>query len=139
MFAWLGSGRSRRRKVGNSGRHLDLAARAGLPVPPGAILLDEFYRFALQNDLATVVGSRVIIPEPAVLHETLFQSVRLPRFDQPLVVTPVPDDALAQSQSRPQATFESHAKVDSSDPLALSQALAGAWSTTGMKAHRRAA
>src|SRR3954454_1543972 len=47
----LGSGRSANLGVGNKGRLLDLAARAGLPVPAGLILLDDTWHAALRLGL----------------------------------------------------------------------------------------
>jgi hypothetical protein len=88
MFVWLGSGRTRKRHVGGLGRFLDEAARAGLPVPAGAVLLDEFYRFCLGRGLAQRTADQLIIPDIELWHNTLFHSVRLPTFDRPVAVRP---------------------------------------------------
>jgi len=86
MFVWLGSGRARKRHVADDGRRLDQLAAAGLPVPPGAILLDEYYRFSLDKGLARSAGRRVTIPDAELWHNTLFLSVRLPGFARPVIV-----------------------------------------------------
>lgn len=93
LFIWLGSGRARRRHVGPEGQWLDQAARAGLPVAPGAILLDELFHLCLEKGLAGRRDDQVIIPDPELLHNTLFYSVRLPRFERPVVVRPIIPDA----------------------------------------------
>ena len=114
LFIWLGAGRARRRKVAPAGQWLDEAARAGLPVPPGAILLDEFYRVCLAKGLATRRGDHMIVADAELLHNTLFYSVRLPRFGRPVFVrsvTVMPDG---------------HA-VDAADAPAFCQALVAAW------------
>lgn len=125
MFVWLGSGRARKRHVGDKGRFLDEAARAGLPVPAGAILLDEFYRFCLDNDLAQYVGRRPVIPDIELWHNTLFHSVRLPPFDRMVAVRPVgfcPDNSAG---SAPAARLW----VDISDPGAAAEAVSAVWAT----------
>ncbi len=81
LFVWLGSGRARRRHVPAKGQYLDQAARAGLPVPAGAILLDDLWGTFLKNNLVAISGGRAIIPDPELFHNTLFYSVRLPRFN----------------------------------------------------------
>jgi hypothetical protein len=86
MFIWLGSGRARKRGVGGDGRTLDEATRAGLPVPDGAVLLDEFYRFCRAAGLVTGAAGRPAIPDAELWHNTLFHSVRLPSFARPVVV-----------------------------------------------------
>lgn len=88
MFVWLGSGRARKRGVGGDGRYLDEASRAGLPVPAGAVLLDEFYRFCREAGLVTGAAERPVIPDVELWHNTLFYSVRLPPFARPVVVRP---------------------------------------------------
>ncbi len=114
LFVWLGSGRARRRKVAPAGQWLDEAARAGLPMPPGAILLDEFWRVCLDKGLAARSGDTFIVSDAELLHNTLFYSVRLPHFTRPVLVRPV--------SSKPGGNA-----VDSTDAPALTQALAAAW------------
>lgn len=123
-FVWLGSGRARKVRVAPEGQLLDRVAKAGLPVAPGAILLDEFYRVCLENNLAEVVYDRVIIPEAERLHATLFRSVRLPRFGRPVamsLVTPDTGDAAMSAESRRRHV------IDADQPDELAHALATAW------------
>lgn len=127
MFAWLGSGRTHRRNVGAAGRDLDQAARAGLPVPSGAVLLDEFYRFALDNELIAEIGQRVSVMDSLVLHATLFESVHLPQFDMPVIVRAVAGD---ESDANAGDISDSDA-VDSRDPPQMCRALSTAWSEAG--------
>lgn len=115
FFVWLGSGRARRRKVAPAGQWLDEAAKAGLPVPPGAILLDEFFRVCLDKGLAVRRRDEISIPDAELLYNTLFHSVRLPPFEQPVVVRPV--------------TAAGGRAIDAADDAALTRALAAAWST----------
>lgn len=128
MFIWLGAGRARRRKVGDAGRLLDEAARGGLPVPAGAILLDEFFRLARAEGLAVESGSRVTVADPQLLHNTLIHSVRLPRFRQPVRLCPVraAGEASDSASARPSPAF-----IDFDDPAAAAGALAVAWSAFG--------
>lgn len=91
MFIWLGSGRARRQGVNQKGQLIDRAARAGLPVPPGAILLDPFYRLVLAEKIGRVEHGRVVIADPELLHNTLIHSVRLPRFERPVTFSPLFD------------------------------------------------
>lgn len=86
LFIWLGSGRARRRRVHPKGQFLDRAAQAGLPVPTGAILLDELYRVFLDKDLAHSDNGRITISDPELMHNTLFYSVRLPSFERPAAI-----------------------------------------------------
>ncbi len=89
LFIWLGSGRARRRQVGAPASLLDRAAHAGLPVPPGAVVLDEFYRCAIELGLATESGGRVAIPDPELWSNTLHLSAHLPRFRRPVAIYPI--------------------------------------------------
>ncbi len=126
LFIWLGAGRARRRKVAPAGQWLDEAARAGLPTPPGAILLDEFFRLCLDKVLAVRSGDRVIVPDSELLHNTLFYSVRLPHFERPVTVRPVTSPPGGRA-------------IDAADAPALTQALALAWTalTAAEGAERR--
>ena len=122
LFIWLGSGRARRRAVGPLARQLDQAANAGLPVPAGAVLLDEFYRFALASGLAQADGRRVLIPDAELWHNTLFHSVRLPRFRRPVKVQAT---ANASAADAPLFTCRD---VNFDDPMAAARAVAAVWS-----------
>lgn len=133
MFIWLGAGRARRRKVGDAGRLLDEAARGGLPVPAGAILLDEFFRLAQTEGLAVEYGGHATIADPELLYNTLIHSVRLPRFRRPVSVRAVRDDEVSESAT----ALTSHPFIDFDDPAAAAGALAAAWSAFGQEDARR--
>lgn len=123
LFIWLGSGRASRRKVDSPGQWLDRAAQAGLPVPPGAILLDEFYRLAVGEGLVVAEeGGRLIVPDAELLHNTLLHSVRLPRFDHPVNIRPV------TCRSQLSATATNLQPVNFSMANEVAEALTGAWS-----------
>ena len=123
-FIWLGSGRARRRNVARKGRLLDQAARSGLPVPPGGILLDEFYRICLAKGLVEVAGQAVIVPDPVWLHEVLFRDVRFPRLENTVAIRPAAgrgaNDAIEKERVR--------MAVDLDDPQQLAEALRAVWS-----------
>jgi hypothetical protein len=119
LFIWLGSGRARRRGVGEKGMLLDQAARAGLPVPTGAILLDELRLVFLDKGLIEARNGRLIAPDPELLHNTLFYSVRLPRFARAVALRP----AFAASPAVP-----ARLSVDLGDAVATAAALAALWS-----------
>lgn len=121
LFIWLGSGRARRRGVGWPARQLDQAAQAGLPVPAGAVLLDEFFRLALDTGLAQAGRRGVVIPDPELWHNTLFHSIRLPRFRRPVDVQAVAGESLGAS---PVISRD----VDFDDPLAAARAVEAVWS-----------
>jgi hypothetical protein len=86
MFIWLGSGRARRNGVDPKGRLLDEAARARLPVPRGAIILDAFYRFACQEELVVARDERLEIPNPLLFSNTLYHGARLPRLNHRVII-----------------------------------------------------
>ncbi len=119
LFIWLGSGRAKRRRVGEKGRYLDQAAKAGLPVPTGAILTDEMLRVFLEKQVIERQGDRIIAADPTLMHNTLFYSVRLPRFDQPVAIRP------AFSAGR--SPFPGRLNVDMDDPVAVAAALSAYW------------
>ncbi len=120
-FVWLGSGRSKRRRVDGPAHWLDETAKARLPVPPGAILLDEFYQFCLEHDLVRTSGQALFITDAELLHNTLFYSIHLPRFDELVTLQPTRLAAtLADAAAYPE--------FDSADPQAFAAALARAWS-----------
>ena len=123
LFIWLGSGRARRRGVGSPARQLDQAAHAGLPVPPGAVLLDEFFRFALDAGLARADDRSVVISDPELWHNTLFHSVRLPRFRRPVAVQAVADERATTS-----APLVTCRDVDFDNASAAARALETVWS-----------
>jgi hypothetical protein len=127
LFVWVGSGRARRRKVGPRGVRLDRAAHAGLPVPPGAVLLDELLRVCLQEGLIERSDGRVFFPDPELFHNTLFHSVRLPRFARPVNLIPL-FSAESGALSEADATKAPLPPVDLNDAGQTAAALAALWS-----------
>lgn len=123
-FIWLGSGRASKRGVGRAGRFLDTAARAGLPVPPGGILLDEFYWLALEHELAVVRNGRLTIDDPDFLYNTLYEGVRFPRLDGPIRVASLFSLPEAATVAVPAAQQED---INPEDGAALTAAFSAVW------------
>lgn len=116
-FVWLGSGRAKKWGVAAKGRLLDKAAKAGLPVPSGAILLDELFQLLLNEGVVMMENGRITAPDPVWLHETLYQSVRFPHLDKPVAV-----------RSARAAAAAPQLGVDFTDPAQLSHSLCEIWS-----------
>ena len=130
LFIWLGAGRARRRQVAQRGQLVDQAARAGLPVPPGAILLDELLRVFLDKQLIEHQGDRLVIPDPELFYNTLFYTVRLPPFERPVFLGPAFDP-------NPNLIPE-RGPVDFGDNTATAAALSALWSDMKRALVRRA-
>ncbi len=96
LFVWLGAKRAQKRGVDEKGILLDLAMRAGLPVPAGGILLDDFYRLAVGDELLVVENGRFHIPDPQLLHDVVYEEVRFPRIDKAVTVRAVSAKAAPQ-------------------------------------------
>lgn len=130
MFAWLGSGRTRRNGVGQIGRLLDEAARARLPVPNGAVILDTFYRFVEQEGMVVIENGRPALADPQRLSDTLYQGVRLPRFDRPVIVRPIYSHATIKEAMlpTPEESFIAIPLTDANNPQQLAVALGRSWS-----------
>jgi phosphohistidine swiveling domain-containing protein len=122
----LGGGQAARHGCGSKATLLDRAARAGLPVPPGVLVLDEAWRFALERGLVRVArsGSRrpIHVPDPSLL----VHLIGLPRFEVPL--------AIRAAFSTEEGTKETLAGkfvpglfVDGRRPAAVAAGLAGVW------------
>jgi pyruvate,water dikinase len=123
LFIWVGSGRARRRKIDSQGIWLDQAAHAGLPVPPSAILLAELMQVCLSKGLAERNDGHIAIPDPELLHNTLFHSVRLPRFWRPVTITPL--FAIENEADKPRLSWQ---RVNLNDAHDMAAALAAIWS-----------
>jgi hypothetical protein len=137
LFVWVGSGRARRRKVGPRGVRLDRAGHAGLPVPPGAVLLDELLRAFLQERLVERSDGRFFIPDPGLFHNTLFHSVRLPRFARPVNLISV-FSAESEALSEADETQAPLPPVDLNDAGQTAAALASLWSAALRRPDARA-
>ncbi len=116
-FIWLGAGRAIKRDVAEKGQLLDLAAKRGLPVPPGAILLAEFCQLLLDEGVVTEENGRFSTTDPQWLHDTLYQGARFPHLNKPAAVR----TAVA-------ASIPPLLAVDFADPNQLSKALCEIWS-----------
>jgi rifampicin phosphotransferase len=118
----LGSGRSANLGVGNKARLLDLAARAGLPVPAGLIVLDDVWHAALRLGLVRREKDGVEVGDA----RRLLARLDLPRFARPIAVRSAfaLEDAPSQSLA---GFFSSRLDVDPHDPETLAAALAEVW------------
>ncbi len=117
-FVWLGSGRTRKFDLTDKPRLLDKAARAGLPVPNGGLLLDLFFWLAWEEGLAREENGAVVIPDPAALLDLLYKTVRFPRLDKPLAVRSCFPDSIPG---------QVYLNVRPDDAKALSRALSQIW------------
>lgn len=123
-FIWLGSGRTRKREVARKGRLLDRAARSGLPVPSGGILLDDFYRICLSEGVVEIVDNAVVVPDPVWLHEVLYRDVRFPRLEKAVAVR----SAVAIRSADDQPIGMARLNIDFNDPVQMAKALREVWS-----------
>ncbi len=126
-FVWLGSKRARKRKVGGKGRLLDAAASAGLPVPAGAIILDECYQLLLREEVITSDGGAIKVPDPGFLFDTFYQAIRFPRMKNKVAVRPA-FSTVNEAHSPIDHCFPPQLSVDLSDPLQLAGGLSSIWS-----------
>jgi rifampicin phosphotransferase len=122
-FIWLGANRARKWPVGEKGRLLDKAAHAGLPVPPGAILLDEVYQLLLEAGVILADNGYVTAPDPDWLFETFYEGVRFPRLNKPMLIRRAFSLDGAAVSAPPYPTL-----VDLTDPDELARALTAVWS-----------
>ncbi|MFL7837564.1 MAG: hypothetical protein ACK2T4_09325 [Candidatus Promineifilaceae bacterium] len=123
-FIWLGAGRAKKRGVARRGRHLDDAARAGLPVPEGAILLDELFRIFLREGVIERVGDKIIVPDPIWLLEVFYRDVRFPRLQKTVDIHVILPDEY-EGWLPPGAAAKN---VDLEDAAQLAAALSQLWS-----------
>lgn len=123
LFVWLGSGRTKKHKIGTNGCRLDQAAKAGLPVPNGGILLDTFLRQLVKAQIVVEENASFHAPNPLELYESLYSVARFPRMGGKIAVRPVGLQA-------DKAYFDdaSQTNVDSNDPQQLTEALCAVWS-----------
>lgn len=128
MIVRLGSGEAARRGCGPKAGLLDQAARAGLPVPPGVVVLDEGWRSAVARGLVRLEGAgkrqSVSVPDPTLLAHIL----GLPAFEALLAVRSAfsVEDAPAESLA---GAFVTGLFVDGRHPPALAAGLAGVWAS----------
>ena len=87
-FVWLGSKRAEKRGVAPIGARLDYAAKMGLPVADGAILLHEFYELLLEAELIHWQNGLFHANNPLEIHDALYTAVRFPTIAKPVVLHP---------------------------------------------------
>lgn len=126
-FVWLGANRARKWPVGEKALLLDKAASAGLPVPCGAILLDELFQLFLTEGLVAIQGSAVTDFDADWLYESLYDGIRFPRFDKPTILRAA---FLALAPEPPPIVSTAKAHVDMNDPDELARALCSVWSVS---------
>ena len=126
-FVWLGSRRARKWNVADKGRLLDQAASAGLPVPSGGILLDEFYQLLIRERALEVVDSEVRVPDPELLLDAVYAGIRFPPIPYPGVIRAICpiDDSTCR---RPDAAV-AWMPIDLQDAQQLADGLSKAYST----------
>lgn len=125
-FLWLGANRARKWPVGDKARLLDKAAHAGLPVPPGAVLLDEFFSLLAREGVIAVRDGVVTAVDDAWLHETLYESIRFPRLDAPAIVRAA---FVADGAAQPgDPLYTPQRAVSLTDPAQLAPGLCRVWS-----------
>lgn len=127
MILRLGSGEVARKGCGSKAALLDQASRAGLPVPPGVVVHDDAWRWAVERGLVRVEAPTdrrpVSVPDPSLLVHLL----RLPEFRGPLAVR-----AAFSSEDCSDGLAGGHVPglfVDSRRPAALAAGLAGVWAS----------
>jgi pyruvate,water dikinase len=124
----LGSGEVAQKGCGPKAALLDRAARAGLPVPPGVVVLDEAWRSAVERGLVRVEGVTdrrpVSVPDPSLL----VHLIGLPPFAGPLAVRSAfsGEDGTTDSLA---GVFVSGLFVDGRRTAALAAGLAGVWAS----------
>jgi hypothetical protein len=123
-FVWLGANRARKWPVGEKALLLDKAASAGLPVPNGAILLDEMFQLFVEEGVVAMQGSAVTDFDADWLYESLYDGIRFPRFDKPAILR-----AAFSAHEQPVASA-AKAHVDMNDPDELARALCSVWSVS---------
>ncbi|HSH03487.1 MAG TPA: hypothetical protein VLL52_13275 [Anaerolineae bacterium] len=87
-FTWLGSKRAHKHNVAPIGSLLDKAARGGLPVPTGAIILDNFYRTARDRDVLQLHQNQITCPNPTDLYDLVYGLMRFPQINEPVTLQP---------------------------------------------------
>lgn len=133
LYTVLGRGDCAALGVGHKAALLDRALRVGLPVPSGAVLLDEAWQYALEHGLVTVHGERVTTAAPqrllSALHlPTLIEALYLNRPDYPLAVRSA-FSAEDRTDLSLAGYFTSCLHVNPADPAALANALCAVWSS----------
>ncbi len=123
-FIWLGSKRAAKRGVGEKAALLDYATKMSLPVPAGAVLLDEFYQLLLEAEIIYVENGRLHTHDPIELYDALYTAVRFPKLDKPTIIRTAFSD-IDQEDSFPTGI---KLNVDMLDAQQLADSLCELWS-----------
>ncbi len=123
-FIWLGSKRAAKRGVGEKAALLDYATKMSLPVPAGAVLLDEFYQLLLEAEIIYVENGRFLTHDPIELYDALYTAVRFPKLDKPTIIRTAFSD-IDQENSFPTGI---KLNVDMLDAQQLADSLCELWS-----------
>lgn len=118
FFLRLGAGKTRRYPLAQQAIWLDRAAQAGLPTPPGIILLDEGWQRLLADDIIRLEGADVHVDGADIL----LHSFALHALPRPVAVRPL----LAGGAAAPLA---SRLDVPPDEPRALIHAVIDVWQT----------
>lgn len=130
-FVWLGSGRTRKWPVSPKAHLLDKAAKAGLPVPPGAVLLDEFFQLVMAEGVVKWENGRYAAPAPDWLFDTIYGGARFPRLDKPAALR------AAYSSDSGAVRVPPRLWVDVHDSRQFSHSLCDLWSAAAEHSLRR--
>src|SRR5690606_11827975 len=120
----LGSGAAGRRGVGSKGKLLDQAARAGLPVPRGVIVIDTVADLAVLHGAAEQVSGRLHVVDP----QKLVSLLQLPKLSSPVAVR----SAFKTEDTEKAALagyFRTVLNIDLSDASALGHAIETVWAS----------
>lgn len=118
----LGSGSAARHGVGSKGKMLDIAARAGLPVPRGIIILDTAADLAVLHGAADQIDGQLRITDP----QKLAMLLELPPFTRPVAVRSA-FSAEDNEETAMAGYFRTVLNVDPTDVEALSGAIGTVW------------
>ena len=126
-FVWLGANRARKWPLGQKALLLDKATSAGLPVPNGAILLDELFQLFFEEGVIEVTETAVTVTDSNWLFDSLYDGIRFPRFNQLVTIR-----AAFTSLDDVQQSIQSAAKlgIDLNNPDELAAALGSVWSVS---------
>ncbi len=124
LFFPLGAGRAPLHRVGQKGAMLDKAARIGLRVPKGVVLLDAVIDLGMLAGLIVNTPGGVVVPDAAAL----LRYIGLPKFTRPVAVRSAfsVEDRADESMA---GYFQTVLHVDAQDPRALADALCRVWSS----------
>ncbi len=127
IYIEIGLGEAAKLGVGNKGRNLDTAAKAGLPVPKGYILLDALWHLSVQDGIITVEDGAVICADP----KAFYAAINLPQFPKKTTVAVRSAFTVEDNPTSSMAGhFASVTNVDPTKPDALIGALCEVWSSS---------